>query len=425
MTQKFSNRIVGSGVVNPAELYANPWNWRTHPKHQENAMSDILAKLGWIQEVIVNKTTGHLIDGHLRVETAVEQGESEIPVKYVELSESEEKLALATFDPISTLAGKDDEVLEELLAGIKTGTDIDIDTLFADVELSESEEKLALATLSETHTEEELEEVPEVPAVSLTGKGDIWKLGEHVLMCGDATNPHDVARLMEGVRTADIAFFSPPYNAGTTPTEMKANKASKYVCDTDNMGDATYFELLKKATENALLVSKYVFVNVQSLANNKRVLIDYMYKFRDVFADTIVWDKMQSQPAMHENVLNSEFEYIHIFSQNASRAVGTVRFRGTLSNILHIRRKNQNKFSDIHNATFPFELATHIVSSFSKRIVLDLFGGTGTTLIACEEAGQQCRMMEISPQYCDVIVKRWEGLTGKKAQLIIAGSIEL
>ena len=140
MTQKFSNRIVGSGVVNPAELYANPWNWRTHPKHQENAMSDILAKLGWIQEVIVNKTTGHLIDGHLRVETAVEQGESEIPVKYVELSESEEKLALATFDPISTLAGKDDEVLEELLAGIKTDTDIDIDTLFADVELSESEE---------------------------------------------------------------------------------------------------------------------------------------------------------------------------------------------------------------------------------------------------------------------------------------------
>ena len=127
-------------------------------------------------------------------------------------------------------------------------------------------------------------------------------------------------------------------------------------------------------------------------------------------------DKMTSQPAMAENVLNSEFEYIHIFSSKANRAVGTKKFRGTISNILHLSKQNKNEFSKIHNATFSVEFASHFINNFCNESVLDAFGGSGTTLIAAEQLGRKCYMIELDPHYCDVIIARWEKLTGQKAE---------
>ena len=114
----WQNRIVGTGEVDPHELTPNPLNWRRHPSTQQAAVHEALERLGWVQQVIVNRRTGRLIDGHLRVELARERGER-VPVLYVDLDEDEERLALATLDPLAALAEPDDEVLAQLLEGVQ------------------------------------------------------------------------------------------------------------------------------------------------------------------------------------------------------------------------------------------------------------------------------------------------------------------
>jgi hypothetical protein len=113
---EIKNRIVGSAEVDPKEIKANAKNWRKHPQAQRNALEGVLKEVGWVQEVIINRTTGSLIDGHLRVSLALEKKEPVIPVKYVELSEQEEMLILATIDPIAAMAVSDRALLEQLLA---------------------------------------------------------------------------------------------------------------------------------------------------------------------------------------------------------------------------------------------------------------------------------------------------------------------
>ncbi len=116
---EWRNRIVGYEVVPADQLLANPSNWRIHPRAQQEALTGVLDDIGWVQEIIVNKTTGHVVDGHMRVEVAITRGES-VPVKYVELTEAEELLILATIDPISAMAATDTAQLESLLANVNS-----------------------------------------------------------------------------------------------------------------------------------------------------------------------------------------------------------------------------------------------------------------------------------------------------------------
>jgi hypothetical protein len=116
--ERFKNRIIGHGEEAPDQLLANPKNWRIHPKAQQDALSGVLAEVGWVQNVIVNQRTGFLVDGHLRVQVALRDNAATIPVTYVDLTPEEESLILATLDPLAGLAGTDREKLEELLAEI-------------------------------------------------------------------------------------------------------------------------------------------------------------------------------------------------------------------------------------------------------------------------------------------------------------------
>lgn len=119
----FRNRIVGEGLEAPDQLLANPQNWRVHPKHQVDALEGLLSAVGWVQRVIVNRTTGHVVDGHARVALGLRRGEAEIPVVYVELSEAEEAVVLAALDPIGALAGTDQAMLDGLLEDVDSGNE--------------------------------------------------------------------------------------------------------------------------------------------------------------------------------------------------------------------------------------------------------------------------------------------------------------
>lgn len=115
---EWRNRIVGYGVEEADQLLANPANWRIHPKYQQDALSGVLSEIGWVQNIIVNKTTGHVVDGHMRAAVAISKG-AQVPVTYVELTDDEEKLILATLDPIGTLAATDGEKLADLIRDLE------------------------------------------------------------------------------------------------------------------------------------------------------------------------------------------------------------------------------------------------------------------------------------------------------------------
>jgi len=347
---------------------------------------------------IVIDDDGTILGGNMRFRALLELGYKEIPDSWVrkasELTDEEKQrfiiednVAFGDWD-MDMLANEwDDELLNEW--------GVELPTISNEVEAHEDDYKIP----DEIKTDIVL--------------GDLFEFQKdgktlHRLLCGDSTDAEQVARLMNGEK-AEISFTSPPYNAGTTPTEIKMGKTSKYANDLDNKTESEYLNLLIDFTNNTLLFSDYSFVNIQSLSGNKTALIDFLYHMKSYYADTLIWQKQNAQPAMAENVLNSQFEYIHVFSHKANRAIGTKKFRGTLSNVLDISKQNKNGVKE-HNATFPIDFAAHFVQNFCEKSVLDLFLGSGTTMVAAHQLNRKCYGMEIDPKYCQVIVDRMRNL---------------
>lgn len=158
VTGRWQSRIIRHGYVEPDQLLAHPDNWRIHPKNQQDALSGVLDEIGWIQDVIVNERTGHVVDGHLRVSLAISKGERAVPVTFVDLSEAEEKLALATLDPLSAMAATDREQLGALLEEVAAD----------DAAVSAMLERLAGKAGLSPEVPAEWQDVPEVEAGGLT-----------------------------------------------------------------------------------------------------------------------------------------------------------------------------------------------------------------------------------------------------------------
>jgi site-specific DNA-methyltransferase (adenine-specific) len=240
--------------------------------------------------------------------------------------------------------------------------------------------------------------------------GDLFEIGEHRLLCGDSTDSDSVAKLMNGQK-ADMAFTSPPYNAGksealTGNTHTTDNKYNEY---NDNQTQSDYLDLLVGFTNNALMNAEYLICNIQSLAGNKVALIDYLHQYKNNFIDVAIWDKSHGQPAMAENVMTSAWEYMFFISSKdkASRAIPNANFRGTVPNIYRGKPNRNNEFSHVHAATFPIDLPEWALQ-FTKEgyIVLDQFCGTGTTMVASHQLKRKCYGMELDPKYCQVIIDR-------------------
>lgn len=384
--------------------------YEKNPRRNDSAVDAVAASIkefGWQQPIVVDKD-GVIIAGHTRYKAAKKLKCKEVPVVYADnLTEEQVKAYRLADNKTSEIAEWDADLLSEELLDLQ---DFDMGQFGFDDFNADTQE------IEEAHEDEYEVSLPEEPKAKI---GDIYQLGRHRLMCGDSTDKATVEMLMDGTK-ADIAFSSPPYNAGTTATETAMGKTTKYNGNDDNKSEAEYIDFLNSYIEQAIEHSEYVFMNMQSISNNKLALIDVLYHNKDIYADTIIWDKIHGQPAMAENVMNSVFEYVHIFSRKANRAVGTMQFRGTIDNILHLQSQRKNEYSGIHNATFSVEFASHFIKNFAKESVLDQFGGTGTTLIACEQLNRTCYMMELDPKYVDVIIDRWETMTGEKAVLVNA-----
>lgn len=390
---------------NTADLIPYVNNARTHNDQQVSQIAASIKEFGFNNPILLDGENG-VIAGHGRLLAAKKLGMQTVPcIELKHLSETQKKAYILADNRLAELAEWDTEMLNMELGDLSTeGFDIDL-TGFSLDDLN----------ISDSDGGGELDDpAAELRDSTKVNSGDVWQLGRHRLMCGDSTNAADVTALTNGDHI-DICFTSPPYNADVTVSIKKEKAVSKYQNSHDNYKADDYTRFLISFTHNALSVCDYVFVNVQSLGNNKLSLIDYMYSMRENYADTVIWDKMTPLPALRENVLNSDFEYVHVFSDKGSRVIGTVPFHGNLENIIHIQRVHHNEYADIHRAVFPLEFAAHFVQHFAKDSVLDLFGGTGTTLIAAEQLNKRAYLMELDPLYCDVIIRRWQELTNQTA----------
>ncbi|MCX6381061.1 MAG: site-specific DNA-methyltransferase [Armatimonadetes bacterium] len=256
--------------------------------------------------------------------------------------------------------------------------------------------------------------------------GELWQLGRHRLLCGDSRDKEQVARLMQSEH-ATLTITSPPYNLGKSAllAENRYLKESRYLNSPDKRTTSEYLALLEAVTRNALEVSETVIVNLQMLSGNKLAFLEYLYQLRHNLADIAIWDKQIFPPLIGRNILSNQFEFLLFFSsrkrgKNATRTIHTADFRGRVSNVYQGKPQRNNAYHRYHAATFPAHLPKWLMETFDNEqgIVLDPFVGTGTTLMVAEETGRRCFGMEIDSLYCDIVLHRFENVTGVKPLLV-------
>lgn len=263
-------------------------------------------------------------------------------------------------------------------------------------------------SVNELEAEEDDFEAPEGGIETDIVLGDLFEIGEHRLLCGDSTDSDAVAKLMNG-EIADISFTSPPYNAGKNSHLNGRVKGfdEKYQNKNDAKTDEEYINFLYDFTINTICFSTYSFVNIQMLAQNKFTLIDYQYKLKEHLKDILIWNKTQCPPNIIKGAFNTKWEYVFCFSEKNETRGFPCKWQGKYPNVIETENASGNNYAQIHKATFPIAFPSWIIEKmdFSKS-VLDLFLGTGTTMVASHQLNRKCYGVELDPKYCQVIVDR-------------------
>lgn len=384
-------------------------NSRTHSDEQVAALAGAIDEFGLAGALIVRDgviAKGHgtlmairkLIGAGKRIYPAPGRKAVPAPDPYPEgkvpvldasgWSETQFKAFVIADNKLAEKAGWDDDILA-IEIGELTDLDFDLELIGFedwDLDLGEGEEP-------EPELNGDPEEVPEPPAEPITKPGDIWVLGRHRVMCGDSTDAASVALLMDGKR-ADVLFTDPPYGY---KYESNYQKKHKMLLNDDVMLDFMPSAFAAMCENSAA----YICGSFQSISK----WIDYVSKHMD-YKNLIVWKKNNWSMGDLKGSFAGQHELI-IFAHK-----GRVELIGKRDpDVWSFDRSPPEN----HPTQKPVEMIEYALSKVKSGCVLDLFGGSGSTLIACEKTNRQCLMMELSPQYCDVIVTRWQTLTGQTA----------
>ena len=385
------------------ELRPNPKNWRTHPEKQLNAIRGVLAEVGFAGAELARELddgTLELIDGHARAEVA---GTAEVPVLILDVNEAEANKILATFDPIGAMAESDAAKLDSVLREVETANE-DLSQMIADLAND------AGLYLDEVSPEIHEDEVPEPPSDPVTKLGDVWILGRHRLLCGDSTNGDDVSKLMDG-KKAGMLFTDPPYGVSY---DGGHNEKKREKLQNDELSDDALSNLFHKPLSIALKFTEDDAAFYVWFASGKSIeTFSAFSRLPLTLRAVIQWYKVRSGLGafMSQYIPNCEpCIYAHK-TKKSPRWFGPTDEK----TVWELPKENKNEF---HPTQKPVSLPARAIKNSSRDgdIILDLFLGSGSTLIAAEQLGRTCYGMELSPQYCDVIVERWQNLTGEKAK---------
>lgn len=411
----FVNRIVNYGTKAADQFEANPLNYRTHPQRQRDAVQASLRELGWIGVVVENKTTGRLIDGHERVWQALKQNE-DVPYIEVELSEEEEKLALAVFDPITYMAETDSQVLDALLREVNTGESA-LQAL-----LAELAQEAGLYQDEQNGTGDagaQIDKAAELQAKWQTATGQLWQLGDHRLICGDCTDKDVVARVMDGEK-ASLLFTDPPYGVdvagGTHDPRDEKNYRSGGIVENDALSDDELEALLRASFSLAKVnmvagAAYYIWHPSSKVELFARCVRLHLAIHREI----VIWSK--------ENFVFGRQDYhwqhepaFYGWVDGGHKWVGD-RTQGTVWEVEKVGTDLEKK---MHPTAKPVGLAAKALANNTNKgdVVYEPFSGSGTTIIACEQLGRKCRAVEISPAYVAVALQRFLDSSGKTPVLV-------
>lgn len=394
-----------------ADLIPYARNSRTHNEEQIAQIMASIKEFGFTNPILIG-SDNVIIAGHGRLLAAQRLGLKEVPViRLPDLTETQRKALVIADNKIALNAGWDEEMLALEMKELEE-SDFNLDILgFSEDELKELEN----FGESQTEAKSEEDEIPEAPAEPITKRGDVWILGEHRLMCGDITMFDDVRKLMRDDCAAMI-FTDPPYNVNYGST-MK--DSIRYHAGTlggrkimnDNLGDG-FPQFLTDSLSNLLMFCQgaaYVCMSSSEL----HTLYSAFIAAGGKWSTFIIWAK--NTFTLGRADYQRQYEPI-LYGWNAEKPHYWCGDRDQ-SDVWEYNKPVKN---DLHPTMKPVELVERAVLNSSKSgdIVLDGFGGSGSTLIACEKNNRKARLMELDPKFCDVIVKRWEEYTGRKAELL-------
>jgi DNA modification methylase len=418
-------------------------NARTHSAAQVAQIAASIREFGFTNPVLVDQDDG-IIAGHGRVMAAQQLGLAEVPcIRLAHLSDAQKRAYILADNKLALNAGWDEAMLaSELQALADEGFEMEL-TGFSQNEL----EQLTLTQDNDSDNlqKEGLDEIPAVNAIVVTRHGDLWSLGPHRLLCGSSTDEQDVSRLMQ-FEQADIVWTDPPYNIAYDGGPKPTLGIPRDHIANDSMTDSAFAQFLRNSLNNAFNHTKpgaciYVCHSESNRISFTTALQEAGFKF----SQTLIWVKQsatisrQDYNWQHEPILYGWKEgAAHYFCRDFTLTtvidddldIDAMK-REQMAQLLKDLRKTPSTVirhdrptkSELHPTMKPVGLVQRMLewSSRTGQTVLDLFGGSGTTLMAAEQCGRAARLMEIDPQYVDVIVRRWQAHTGREATLESTG----
>lgn len=394
-----------------AKLIPYARNSRTHNDEQVAQIVASIKEFGFTNPILIG-ADDVIIAGHGRLLAAQRMGLKEVPiVRLPHLTETQRRALVIADNKIALNAGWDEEMLA---LEMKELGDLDFDLDLLGFSLDELKELEAFGEPKSSGNTDE-DEVPEVPEEAVTKPGDMWILGEHRLLCGDTTMVDDLKKLM-AEDIADMIFTDPPYNVNYGAT-MK--DSLRYHAGTlggrkimnDNLGD-DFAQFLTDSLSNLMMFNKgaaYVCMSSSEL----HMLYSSFVAAGGKWSTFIIWAK--NTFTLGRADYQRQYEPI-LYGWSADKKHYWCGDRDQ-SDVWEYNKPVRN---DLHPTMKPVELVERAINNSSKvgDIVLDGFGGSGSTLIAAEKTRRKARLMELDPKFCDVIVRRWEEYTGKKAELL-------
>ena len=378
--------------------------YANNPRRNDDAvtlMVDAIREMGF-KVPIVARSDGEVVDGHLRLRAAKQLGLETVPVILADdLTPTQIKAFRILVNQSAHWADWDDELLRQEMQALAE-MDFELDL----IGFSQSELDALLATDDEQSTHID-DETPALEEKAITQPGDLWQLGEHRLLCGDATKRADVDTLMAGEKV-QMTFTDPPYNVNYADHFRNYVQGQSSPIMNDDIGK-NFYDFLYQALTHVLAVTQgacYVFFPMSYIEIVHRAFTDA----KGHLSTIIIWAKN------HFSVGKSDYQYqyepmLYGWHEDADRYWNNARDQ---SDVWHIDRNAKN---DLHPTMKPVALIRRAITNSSHRgdIVLDVFAGSGSTLMACEQTGRQARLMELSPHYVDVIIRRWQKHTGQQA----------
>ena len=398
--------------VKASDLVPHPENWREHTPGQRQALQTVLDEVGFAGALLAREDesgTLHLIDGHERTEIA---GAEEVPVLILDVTEEEAKVLLATYDPIGEMAQRNGQKLRELVESTTTNKQATRDLL----------DRLARPK-GPRKRQVDIDSLPDRAPKAITKPGDVWQLGEHRLVCADCFDVEPLARMM-GEDKAAMVLTDPPYAIYGSSTGVSSDIA-------DDGMVIPFFEQMFGVLGDHCNWFAHIYVHCDW--RSWSAIWQAARRAQITPKNCIVWDKQSA--GLGSSYANTH-EFVGMFAKlPPEAAVMTVTRVGQRQvhrpNLIHeAQGAEPDWIRDIvaadrvrgeareHNAAKPVGLLMEFLQNSSDPgdVVLDLFGGSGSTLMAAEETGRRARLVEKLPRWCDVIVARWERVTGGKAE---------